>query len=172
MYYIKKYKAPIGEMTMISDGEFLIELSYKNQKYFNDLSHKNMQEKELPIFKETIDWLERYFDGKNPGEIPKVKFNGTEFRNEVWNILLKIPYGEITTYGEIAKTIAKRKGLCRMSAQAIGGAVGHNPISIIVPCHRVVGANGALTGYAGGIDKKINLLSMEGHLIIDDMLKR
>ena len=105
-----------------------------------------------------------YFSGKEPDFTVPVYFNGTEFQNEVWNILCTIPYGKTITYGEIAKRIAAKRGIIRMAAQAVGGAVGHNEISIIVPCHRVIGTDGSLTGYAGGLDKKIKLLTLEGIL--------
>lgn len=106
-------------------------------------------------------WLTIYFSGREPDFIPPLHIIGSTFQLAVWEILRKIPYGKTTTYGEIAKTIARQQGLPRMSAQAVGGAVGHNEISIIIPCHRVVGTNGSLTGYAGGIDKKVKLLNLE-----------
>ena len=110
---------------------------------------------------ETIQWLDVYFAGKEPDFTPSLHLIGSDFRQAVWNILLSIPYGRTMTYGQIAKQLAKNTGIDKMSAQAVGGAVGHNPISIIVPCHRVVGTNGSLTGYAGGLDKKIALLKLE-----------
>ena len=106
-------------------------------------------------------WLDDYFEGKKPERQFKIAPKGTEFRQQVWQILLEIPYGEVTTYGEIAKKVAERRGMSTMSGQAVGGAVGHNPISIIIPCHRVVGTNGSLTGYAGGVEKKEWMLQME-----------
>ena len=116
----------------------------------------------LTIFEKTERWLDIYFQGKEPDFQPPFSFScGSKFQQEVWKILLSIPYGKTMTYGEIAACIAKQRGLTRMSAQAVGGAVGHNPISIIVPCHRVVGTDGSLTGYAGGIDKKVGLLKLE-----------
>ena len=117
---------------------------------------------DLPVFNETMRWLDTYFSGKSPDFTPPLHMIGTPFQTNVWNILLTIPYGKTTTYGEIAKQIAVKMGLPRMSAQAVGGAVGHNRISIIVPCHRVLGVHGELTGYAGGIDKKRYLLNIEG----------
>lgn len=115
----------------------------------------------LPVFEETIRWLDIYFSGKAPDFTPPIFMRSTQFRKDIWEILLSIHYGHTMTYGKIADIIAKRKGLRRMAAQAVGGAVGHNPVSLIIPCHRVVGTNGSLTGYAGGIDKKVKLLTIE-----------
>lgn len=161
MDYIYKYKSPIGDITMASDGINLIGLWFDGQKYAKSTISSSAIEKDLPIFNDTIKWLDLYFSGQDPHFIPQILMKGSDFRKRVWDILLKIPYGTTMTYGEIADIIAKEEGLDKMSAQAVGGAVGHNPISIIVPCHRVVGTNGSLTGYAGGIDKKIKLLSLE-----------
>lgn len=162
MHYIYEYKSPIGDITMASDGTSLIGLWFNGQKYFaNNLSSKH-EYKILPVFKETILWLDTYFDGKVPDFIPQIKLEGTTFRTEIWQMLLEIPYGTTLTYGDIAKNMAAKKELVNMSAQAVGGAVGHNPISIIIPCHRLLGSNGSLTGYAGGIDKKMALLKLEG----------
>lgn len=158
------YNSPLGKMTMSSDGNALTGLWFEGQKYFGaDFPKEKIvyEQKELPIFGETIRWLDLYFSGKEPDFLPELSLNGTEFRKEVWKLLLEIPYGETVTYGEIAGKIAKKKGLLTMSAQAVGGAVGHNPISILVPCHRVVGSDGSLTGYAGGLDKKLALLTLE-----------
>ena len=162
MEYIHHYHSPLGGITVASDGEVLTGLWFDGQKYFAVTLAKEHEEKMLPVFEETDRWLDIYFQGKEPDFLPPVSFaSGSEFRQEVWKILLSIPYGKTMTYGEIAACIAKQRGLTRMSAQAVGGAVGHNPISIIVPCHRVVGTDGSLTGYAGGIDKKIKLLEYE-----------
>lgn len=162
MYYQKRYNAPLGEIIMVSDGTALTSLVFNKQKYYESEVPKDSIEKSLPIFDETARWLDIYFSGEEPDFTPAISLKGSEFRKEVWDILMGIPYGEVTTYGEIAKQIAKKRGISRMSAQAVGGAVGHNPISIIVPCHRVVGANGNLTGYAGGLEKKVELLRLEG----------
>ena len=162
MEYIHHYHSPLGGITMASDGEALTGLWFDGQKYFAVTLSKEHEEKRLSVFEETDRWLDIYFQGKEPDFLPPVSFaGGSEFRQEVWKILLSIPYGKTMTYGEIAACIAKQRGLTRMSAQAVGGAVGHNPISIIVPCHRVVGTDGSLTGYAGGIDKKVGLLKLE-----------
>lgn len=162
MNYQKCYDAPLGKMIMVSDGTDLTSLVFDRQKYYESEVPKDCIEKSLPIFDETARWLDIYFGGSEPDFTPSISLKGSEFRKNVWDILLEIPYGEVTTYGDIAKQIAKKRGINRMSAQAVGGAVGHNPIAIIVPCHRVVGANGKLTGYAGGLEKKVELLKLEG----------
>ena len=162
MEYIHHYESPLGPVTMASDGEALIGLWFDGQKYFADCLGMEQEEKMLPIFEQADQWLNIYFSGKKPDFIPPLSMKITEFRKAVWEIMLSIPYGKTMTYGEIADRIAKQKGLQKMSAQAVGGAVGHNSISLIIPCHRVVGANGSLTGYAGGIEKKVKLLELEG----------
>lgn len=164
MYYGTHYDAPVGDIFLACDEENIIGLWIGEQKYIDKTMPKEIIEvREHPVLKLGVQWLDDYFSGKKPGlkELPLAPIGG-EFRRQVWKCLMEIPYGELTTYGEIAKKVAERMGKTRMSAQAIGGAVGHNPISIIIPCHRVVGANGSLTGYAGGIDKKIKLLTHEG----------
>ena len=161
MQYISHYHSPIGDILLAADNIGLTGLWFEGQKYYALYLDKDHEEKELPIFTETKRWLNIYFSGKEPDFSVPLHFTGTEFQNEVWEILASIPYGKTMTYGEIAQKIAANRGLTRMSAQAVGGAVGHNPISIIVPCHRVVGTNGSLTGYAGGLDKKIALLKLE-----------
>ena len=161
MEYVSHYESPFGDITLASDGEALIGLWFDKQKYFADALDEKHEEKELQIFGQTKRWLDIYFSGKEPDFTPLLRMNTTLFRRAVWEIMLTIPYGKTMTYGEIAKKIAEQKGIKQMSAQAVGGAVGHNSISLIIPCHRVVGANGSLTGYAGGIDKKIKLLTLE-----------
>lgn len=141
-------------MRLTGDDDYLIGACF-------DAIIKEEQGKATPVLRKTLDWLDAYFAGKNPGPIPKVKLSGTDFRLMVWEYLKQIPYGETTTYGEIAKLIAKERGIERMSAQAVGGAVGHNPIAILIPCHRVIGSGGQLTGYAGGIQRKEYLLRLE-----------
>lgn len=165
MEYIWKVKSPLGKMTMASDGEQLTGLWIAGQKYYGAALSEKTVEKRLPIFEQTSLWLERYFAGKRPeiGELP-LKPEGTVFRQQVWEILCEIPYGETITYGEIAKRLEKEQKK-RMSAQAVGGAVGHNPISVIIPCHRVIGSDGSLTGYAGGIELKRRLLVHEGVIL-------
>ena len=166
MEYYFEYKSPIGLLTIVSDGESITWLGIKGQKYFMDLLEDVSRETDLPIFNETKRWLDLYFSGIKPTFTPPLAPKGSSFRQEIWKILCDIPYGEVVTYGDIAKIIAKRNGKAKMSAQAVGGAVGHNPISIIVPCHRVVGANGNLTGFASGLDVKIKLLEQE-HINMD-----
>ena len=161
MEYIHHYDSPLGGITEASDGDHLIGLWFDGQKYFADTLDSDCEEKELLVFRQTDKWLDIYFSGKEPGFTPPINMKTTEFRKSVWKIMLNIPYGNTMTYGEIAEKLAKDTGITRMSAQAVGGAVGHNSISLIIPCHRVVGANGNLTGYAGGIEKKMKLLEME-----------
>lgn len=161
MQYISHYHSPLGNILLAADQIGPTGLWFEGQKYFALYLDKEHEEKEVPILKQTKEWLDIYFSGKEPDFKLPLHFTGTDFQNEVWEILSAIPYGQTTTYGEIAKQIAAKRGLARMSAQAVGGAVGHNEISIIVPCHRVVGSNGSLTGYAGGIDKKVKLLTLE-----------
>lgn len=161
MDYIWHYDSPLGGMTMGSDGESLTGLWFDGQKFFRDTLCETAAKKQLPVFEDTCRWLDIYFSGRNPGFMPSLKLSGTPFRMSVWRILLSIPYGHTLTYGDIARQIAAERGVHTMSAQAVGGAVGHNPISIIVPCHRVIGTDGSLTGYAGGMDRKIWLLRHE-----------
>ena len=162
MYYICKYVSPLGGITLASDGENLTGLWFDGQKYFADNMPEQNEEHDLPIFAQTKQWLDIYFSGKEPDFTPPLSLTGiSPFRKRVWEILLTIPYGRTSTYGEIAKQIAAETGK-HISAQAVGGAVGHNSISLIIPCHRVVGASGSLTGYAGGVNKKLTLLKMEG----------
>ena len=161
MQYTNHYKSPLGGITLGSDGNSLIGLWFDGQKYFADTLEKEHEEKGLPVFEDTKRWLDIYFGGAAPGFTPRLAMNCSAFRQSVWNVMLSIPFGQTMTYGEIAAKVAKERGLERMSAQAAGGAVGHNSISIIIPCHRVVGTSGSLTGYAGGIDKKVKLLTLE-----------
>lgn len=164
MYYYTTYPSPVGETTVASDGVNLAGLWLAGQKYHGDTISEEMTKNDnLPVFNAVRYWLDRYFSGQKPQitELPLSPVGGN-FRQDVWNILCEIPYGEVITYGDIAKQMAVKTGKKSMSSQAVGGAVGHNPISIIIPCHRVVGANGSLTGYAGGISTKIKLLELEG----------
>ena len=161
MIYTYRYASPLGSITLASDGKSLTGLWFDGQKHF---PHKLISESikaELPIFMQTINWLDAYFSGKAPDFTPQISLQTTPFRKAVYEILLSIPYRQTMTYGELADIIAQQNGIKRMSAQAVGGAVGHNPISIIIPCHRVVGADGSLTRYAGGIDRKTELLKLE-----------
>ena len=165
MIYKTYYNSPIGKLLLTSDGENLTGLWIEDQKhYLYKINEQLITNDDLEIFKQVKNWLDKYFNGEKVSiNNLKLKPNGTKFQIEVWKILSDIPYGKVITYKEIAQIIAPKLNKERMSAQAVGGAVGHNPISIIIPCHRVIGNNGNLTGYAGGIDKKIKLLQIEGH---------
>ncbi|MCF8012375.1 MAG: methylated-DNA--[protein]-cysteine S-methyltransferase [Clostridiales bacterium] len=160
--YIYKYNSRIGMLTVLSDGENITGLWIKNMKYSENAEIFEVDADDLPVFQKTREWLDCYFDGKKPDFMPPVKTEGTEFRQSVWKILCEIPYGEVITYGDIARKIALQTGKTKMSAQAVGGAVGNNPVSILIPCHRVVGAKGNLIGYGGGLDIKACLLQLEG----------
>lgn len=162
MQYTINYPSPLGGITLAGCGDCLTGLWFDGQKHYAGTLAAEHEEGILPVLARTTEWLDCYFSGKNPGFTPPLYLNGTSFRLEVWEILQKIPFGETVTYKDIAGELARRKGLRGMSAQAVGGAVAHNPISIIIPCHRVVGCNGSLTGYAGGLAKKIGLLALEG----------
>lgn len=162
MQYTTHYASPLGDILLASDEQGLTGLWFDQEKYYAMNLDPEHEEGECPAFASARAWLDQYFKGEEPDFLPPLHPLGSDFQKAVWDILLTIPYGKTTTYGEIAKQIAARRGLARMSAQAVGGAVGHNEISIIIPCHRVVGTNGSLTGYAGGIDKKIWLLEKEG----------
>lgn len=164
MHYRTYLASPLGRLLLASDGENLVGLWNEGQKYFAaSVDGEFVERPDLPVFAAVKKWLDAYFAGKKPtiAGLPLAPA-GSEFRKAVWGVLCGIPYGECTTYGEIAKHATVRMNKKNMSGQAVGGAVGHNPISIIIPCHRVVGANGSLTGYAGGLDKKIKLLQLEG----------
>lgn len=162
MVSICKYRSPLGDLLLAADEEGLTSLWFVGQKYYaNGLPDESIWQ-ETKILTETRRWLDIYFSGEEPKFTPPLHPVGTAFRQAVWKILLQIPYGQTVTYGEIAQQLAAEQGISTMSAQAVGGAVGHNKISIIIPCHRVIGADGSLTGYAGGIDKKIALLKLEG----------
>lgn len=153
--YIYKTPKQFSNILLTSDGEFLTGLCFINTSKESDNTN-------LPIFKETIKWLDIYFNGDIPNYTPKYKLNSlTPFQKEVLEITKNIPYGKIITYKEIADTIAKEKNITKMSAQAVGQALKHNPICIIIPCHRVIGCNNKLTGYNGGINNKIELLRLE-----------
>ena len=163
MIYKTMYQSPFGEILLASNGSELVGLWFEKQKYYASCYGSNLIEKnDLEIFIETKKWLDEYFNKEEPS-IDRLALNpeGSEFAKEVWQILCEIPYGKVITYGDIAKEIAKKRNKKTMSAQAVGGAVGHNPISIIIPCHRVVGTNNSLTGYGGGLDRKIALLELE-----------
>lgn len=162
MHYTSIYQSPVGEILLAADDIGVVGVWFKDEKYYAYCLDEENEPKETPIITELKQWLDVYFSGKKPDFEPPVHMIGTPFQIEVWTILHQIPYGTTTTYSEIAKQIAKNRGLERMSAQAVGTAVGKNNINLIVPCHRVVGTNNSLAGYAGGIDKKIAFLKLEG----------
>ncbi len=164
MFYSTTYPSPIGIITLACDGHNLVGLWMENQKYHGETIPDAMIEKDnIPVFTLVKKWLDRYFVGEkcDISELPLAPIGGA-FRQEVWHTLCAIPYGEVTTYGEIARKMAVKMGKESMSSQAVGGAVGHNPISIIIPCHRVVGSNGSLTGFSAGVKTKMKLLELEG----------
>ncbi len=161
MNFVKNYNSPLGEILLAADEVGLTGLWFNGQKYFARGLPAERTEQDTPALTQAARWLDIYFSGKEPDFLPPLHPVGSAFRQQVWGILLQIPYGQTTTYGQIARQLTKRQGAAKMSAQAVGGAVGHNEISIIIPCHRVVGTNGSLTGYAGGICKKIELLKLE-----------
>ncbi len=162
MQYITTYRSPLGEILLAADEIGLTGLWFDGEKFYADSLDPEHEERNVPVFDVVKKWLDIYFSVREPDFMPPVHMIGSEFRQQVWKLLREIPYGETITYGGLAKRLARERGLERMSAQAVGGAVGHNEISIIVPCHRVVGSDGSLTGYAGGIDKKERLLILEG----------
>ena len=156
MLFLTHYASPLGPILLAADETGLTGLWFEGQKYFPSFPGVDYQEKETPVLTETARWLDVYFSGKDPGFLPPLHPQGSPFRQTVWDILLTIPRGQTMTYGEIARRLGVH------SAQAVGGAVGHNPISILIPCHRVVGSDGSLTGYAGGVERKARLLQLEG----------
>ena len=164
MYYTTDYASPIGMLKLAADGEALVGLWMEGQKYyFRTITGETREDNHLPIFGAVKSWLDRYFAGEKPAISSLILAPiGGEFRQGVWELLCQIPYGQVITYGDLAKKVANQMNKAAMSAQAVGGAVGHNPISLIIPCHRVVGAKGSLTGYAGGVKKKLWLLAHEG----------
>lgn len=161
MNFVQFYDSPLGRIIITSDGQCLTGLVFEECRLQHCSPEFRFTEKQLPIFTQTKRWLDIYFDGKAPDFTPITAFNSTEFRKEVWRDLLKIPYGKTVTYGELARQLSEKRGKERMSAQAVGGAVSHNPIALIIPCHRVIGSNGNLTGYAWGIERKRKLLLLE-----------
>lgn len=161
MNYKYTYESPLGTMVMLGTLSYLTDLFFIDEAHAPSYDDAEYIEQLTGPFEVTIMWLNQYFNGKKPFITPLIQLEGTEFRKSVWSILQTIPYGETTTYGDIGKQIAQQQGKEKFSAQAVGGAVGHNPISIIVPCHRVIGSNGQLTGYAGGIERKKYMLDLE-----------
>ena len=149
------FDSPLGQIHLCSDGEYLTAVTFAGQKYEEKHIPANAVSGSCPVLEEAKDWLSLYFTGKIPDFLPPLRPEGTPFQQKVWNLLLQIPYGKTCTYGDLAKILG-----CK-SAQAVGGAVGRNPISILVPCHRVVGTDGSLTGYASGVENKEALLKVE-----------
>ena len=159
-FFTARYDSPLGRMTLSSDGEYLVGVSFDGP---DDASPRGAERDagEIPVLARTAEWLDLYFGGEIPGFTPRIRLITTPFCREVCGILQTIPYGETVSYGYIANILAERRGIARMSAQAVGGAVGSNPIAIIIPCHRVIGADGSLTGYGGGLERKAELLKLE-----------
>lgn len=162
MTYISYYDSPLGRMLLSANESGLTGLWFCGQKYFAAGLEDERCERESCAIADAVRWLDLYFSGAEPDFTPPLDPSGTDFQRSVWKMLLDIPYGQTVTYGELAKRLAERIGRRTLSAQAIGGAVGHNRISVIIPCHRVIGAGGSLTGYAGGTDRKLRLLELEG----------
>ncbi|MDY6080750.1 MAG: methylated-DNA--[protein]-cysteine S-methyltransferase [Eubacteriales bacterium] len=161
MIYTQHYDSPLGGILLAADETGLTGLWFDGEKYYADNLAAEHEARDTQALGAAKRWLDVYFAGKEPDFLPPLHPIGSAFRKEVWQLLLEIPYGQTTTYGALARRLAERRGLRHMSAQAVGGAVGHNEISILIPCHRVVGTSGSLTGYAGGIDKKLSLLRLE-----------
>ncbi len=161
MQYTEIYHSPIGDILLAADDKGLTGLWFEGAKYFAETLSQSNEMKKLQVLEEAKSWLDVYFSGNEPDFVPELNLVGSPFRSAVWKLLLQIPYGSVVTYGAIASELAKQRGKKSVSAQAVGGAVGHNPISIIVPCHRVIGSKGSLTGYAGGVKKKLELLKLE-----------
>ena len=163
MLYTHHYLSPLGKLLLAADDVGLTGLWFvENQKHMGEGLSVNAVERPSLFFDEAVRWLDIYFSGRDPGFTPPLHLTGTRFRNRVGELLLEIPYGKTTTYGALARAIALERGTGCMSGRAVGGAVGHNPISLIVPCHRVIGSDGSLTGYGGGLERKIALLKLEG----------
>ena len=161
MIYTSQYVSPLGAITLACDEEAVTGLWFNGQKHFGNILPPDTQGRERPLLKEAKKWLDIYFSGREPDFLLPLRYDSTPFRKAVCDIMLTIPYGRTMTYGDIAARVAHQRGLEKMSAQAVGGAVGHNPISLMIPCHRVVGTGGSLTGYGGGIARKVKLLELE-----------
>ncbi len=162
MVYTDQYASLLGVITLACDDEAIIGLWFNGQRHFGNILPDRVEEKQHPLLDAAKNWLDIYFSGAEPDFLPPLRYGSTPFRKRVCDIMLTIPYGRTMSYGEIATKLARDTGIPQMSAQAVGGAVGHNPISLMIPCHRVVGTNGSLTGYGGGIGRKVKLLELEG----------
>lgn len=171
MDYIQEYNSPLGSITIASNEASVTGIWFENSRFFGETLSEKYINQATDAAEQAVHWLDIYFNNKIPDFTPPLLLKGTDFRMTVWKMLLDIPYGETVSYGDIAKAIAKRRGIEKMSAQAVGNAVGHNPISIIVPCHRVVGSKGSLTGYGGGIKRKKELLRLESNAAVLAKLK-
>jgi methylated-DNA-[protein]-cysteine S-methyltransferase len=167
MEYIQKFNSPVGILTLASDGTNISGLWIEGQKYFARSLEKEASEKQLPVFADAKKWLDIYFSGKEPDFMLPLLPKGTLFQKSIWNILRTISYGETSSYGELARKFESLNNGKKTAARAVGGAVGRNPISILIPCHRILGKDGGLTGYAGGVDVKEKLLLLEGAGIKD-----
>ena len=166
MVYTNQYSSPLGDITVACDDEAIIGLWFNGQRYFRDVLPDKIETKKHPLLKDAERWLDIYFSGREPDFLPPLRYGSTEFRKKVCDIMLTIPYGKTMTYGEIAALIAKNTGIEKMSAQAVGGAVGWNPLCVMIPCHRVVGSDGSLVGYGGGLKNKATLLAHEAQNVV------
>lgn len=162
MTHTTEYQSSLGTITLACDEDAVIGLWFNGQRHYGNILPPETRRGEHPLLRDAKRWLGIYFSGREPDFLPPMRYDSTPFRKLICDIMLTIPYGQTVTYGEIAVEAAQQQGAERMSAQAVGGAVGHNPISLMIPCHRVVGAGGSLTGYGGGIDRKVKLLTLEG----------
>lgn len=162
MTHTTEYQSPLGTITLACDEDAVIGLWFNGQRHHGNILPSETEGREHPLLRVAKRWLDIYFSGREPDFLPPMRYDSTPFRKLICDIMLTIPYGQTVTYGEIAVEAARQQGAERMSAQAVGGAVGHNPISLMIPCHRVVGTGGSLTGYGGGIDRKVKLLTLEG----------
>jgi len=160
--YIRQYQTPIGTLTAISEGTAITDLSFDTPKKLSYINKNIIPNSDLPVFAELENWLKTYFAGEDPGRQPLIKAAGTPFQQSVWQIVAGVPYSTLITYGEIARRLARERGIPKMSAQAVGNAMGHNPISLLIPCHRVINSDGSLGGYGSCPDRKIRLLEYEG----------
>ena len=173
MIYYTEYFSKLGKLFLVSDGIFLTGVYFEGQRYIKKELFTGIKEDNLPIFKDTKEWLDKYFQGFNVDNRDlKIKLEVSDFQQNVYDVLKKIKKGEVMTYKEVASQVALKQKIKKMSAQAVGGAISHNPISIIIPCHRVIGSNGNLVGYAGGLWRKKKLLELEGLKIVGEKVQR
>ena len=161
MEYISHYDSPLGRITLAGNSISLTGLWFDGQRYFGASLASEYEERDTPVIVQTKRWLDIYFSGRDPGFNPQLCLRGTPFQKDVWDILQTIPFSHVVTYGGLAQMLAVRRNSGKVSPRAIGAAVGRNPVSLIVPCHRVIGSNGSLVGYAGGVERKEKLLLLE-----------